>query len=126
MDQLRQIPIGSIRATINGDQRYASVVRVTYLPDQDLVAVTRHETTATGGMDGLGGTNAERETFRKAVKVVDPVIDAPPVIRAIRESFDDVVKAYGRPQKRFGWPSIGYGVNIDLAVKALERALAKK
>ncbi len=115
--------IGSITADIDGDSRYTSKVTVTVSDtrtwaDHHVVVVQRLENGARGGMDGSGGS------YHMAVRVSTELVDPSPreLVEAIKGSFDDTIRTYGKPTKRFEWFR---GGNYRAFITGLSAAKAK-
>jgi hypothetical protein len=101
--------IGSITADIDGDSRYTSKVTVTVTvirawSTHSVVVVQRLESGAQGGMDGPGG--AYGLAVRASTKLIDP--SPRELVEAIKHLFDDTIRTYGKPTKRFEWYRGGY------------------
>ena len=112
----KNIKIGGIYACIEHDHRYAT--RVEVLRDEDgNIWVIRSENGAHGGMDG-DGTADPFEVRAKQNLGTDP---APAlVLGVIKAHFDDTVKRYGKPTKKFSWSGTREcGLNRKLVVEAL-------
>lgn len=113
MDNIRLVEIGYISACIAGDHRYTS--RLSVKVDGEKVHVILEENSAAGGMDGPGGSTPFRETDRTTVDK-----DPAKVVKAIKQTMDDVIKRYGKPTKNFRWVGIGNGLSVALAKRALD------
>jgi|TARA_Y100000310_G_scaffold198781_1_gene198754 hypothetical protein len=115
--------IGSITADIDGDRRYTSKVTVTVSDTRTqaghpVVIVQRLQNGARGGMDGPGGA------YDMAVRTSTELVDPSPrrLVEAIKDKFDDTIRIYGKPTKRFEWFRDG---NYRASITGLSAAKAK-
>jgi hypothetical protein len=120
--------IGEIDACIGGDLRYSTTIKV-YLVgnpgEMNRVEIYRSETNAAGGMDGPGGswnTGMKLVATQNANKPAE-------VIKFIKHSFDDTIRRYGKPTKRFMWfteddggENPQYGLSAKLCAAAIANA----
>lgn len=113
--------IGRISACIAGDHRYSSRVEVRYNSLTHVAHIDRFENGATGGMDGHGGADPFTATAGETVFAATPKL----VLAAVKHSFDDVIRRYGKPTKNFTWYVEGKrktGLNVVLVAEAMASA----
>lgn len=117
--------IGYINACIAGDHRYSTRIDV-HLDEDFNIEVRRYENGAVGGMDGPGGATPYHMVAFKYVKHQKGQklnVTAKCVVEAIKELFDDTVKIYGKPTKRFVWKMHDNKQTEGLSVKNCQAVL---
>lgn len=98
------IKLGSLSASIAGDERYTDYLDVLMDPTTHAVTVVVSSTGAAGGMDGRGGITGRIEEFRKMTR---PNPKPAEIMRLIKEPIANDrqfnFKRYGKASKEFIW-----------------------
>jgi hypothetical protein len=128
MDNKTPVTIGRISACIAGDHRYTDTLTLTYDPVSHVVTCEVRSTTASGGMDGPGGTDPARLLLSRST-LADPTPRQ--VLLLAKDALarpDFSFARYGKPTKRFCWSTLDgdkQGLSQALAHQALVYATWK-
>lgn len=128
MDNKAPVTIGRISACIAGDHRYTDTLVLTYDPNSRVVTCEVRSTTASGGMDGPGGTDPARLQLSRST-LADPTPKQ--VLLLAKDALarsDFNFERYGKPTKRFCWATLDgdkHGLSQALAREALACATWK-
>lgn len=112
--------LGYLNANIAGDARYTDTIQVFHSYVDTSVVIVVKSTTASGGMDGNGGTTDMG--IKLTVKLPDGV-KAGEVLKEIKKILADTqwnFKAYGKPTKNFWWRGNLKGVSAKIVSDVLE------
>lgn len=113
--------LGSISASIAGDQRYTDRLEILVDTTNGLVRVTVSGTVASGGVDGPGGANAPNEHARSE-HAIGNVAEIARAVSAHLKSSQFNFHRYGKPTKRFSWVRFT-GIESGWSAKKLREAI---